>query len=51
MQPALLVVGELGEPTSDPSMPEERPVDPEAVAMAGARNGLQILGPPPAMLV
>ncbi|MEO0492378.1 MAG: cupin domain-containing protein [Actinomycetota bacterium] len=44
-------VGELGEPTSDPFMPEERPVDPEAVAMAGARNGLQILGPPPAMLV
>ena len=43
-------VGELGEPTDAPVMPEERPIDPEAVAMAGARNGLQILGPPPAAL-
>ena len=44
-------VGELGEPTAEPVMPEEGPIDPEAVAMAGARNGLQILGPPPAPLV
>lgn len=44
-------VGELGEPIAEPVMPEEGPIDPEAVAMAGARNGLQILGPPPAMLV
>ena len=44
-------VGELGKPTAEPVMPEEGPIDPEAVAMAGARNGLQILGPPPAPLV
>ena len=40
-------VGELGEAIDEPTMPEEGPIDPEAVAVAGARNGLQILGPPP----
>ena len=43
-------VGELGEEMDEPAMPEPGPVDPEAVAMAGARNGLQLLGPPPAPL-
>ncbi|MEM9465509.1 MAG: cupin domain-containing protein [Actinomycetota bacterium] len=43
-------VEELGEQIDEPVMPEPGPVDPDAVAMAGARNGLTLLGPPPAPL-
>ena len=43
-------VTELGEIMDEPRLPEPGPIDPEAVAVAGARNGLQLLGPPPAAL-
>lgn len=43
-------VEELGEALDEPVLPQPGPVDPEAVAIAGARNGLTLLGPPPAPL-
>ncbi len=43
-------VEELSTPTESASMPEPGPVDPGEVAAAGGRNGIEVLGPPPAPL-
>ena len=40
----------LSEPTDVPALPEPVEIDPGAVAMAGADNGIELLGPPPAPL-
>lgn len=43
-------VSELGTLADEPVLPEPGEIDPGAVAMAGARNGIEVLGPPPAPL-
>ncbi len=43
-------VAELGDELSDPVLPAPTDIDPAAVAEAGARHGITILGPPPAPL-
>lgn len=44
------MVAELGAATNEPVMPAPIPVDPAEVAAAAGRNGIEILGPPPAPL-
>lgn len=43
-------VEELSTPTDEPVMPEPVEIDPGQVAMVGAKNGIEVLGPPPAPL-
>ncbi len=43
-------VTELGELTDEPVMPEPVEIDPAEVGAACARNGMEVLGPPPAPL-
>ena len=43
-------VDELSEPTDEPILPAPGEIDPGQVAAAGARNGIELLGPPPAPL-
>ena len=41
-------VDELSTPADGPVMPEPVEIDPGTVAAAGAQNGIELLGPPPA---
>ncbi len=44
------MVSELGIPTDDATIPDEMDIDPGQVAMICGRNGIDVLGPPPAPL-
>lgn len=43
-------VDELSVPADGPVQPEPIEIDPGQVAMVGAKNGIELLGPPPAPL-
>ncbi len=44
------MVSALGDPTTEPAMPEPMDIDPGHVALVTGQHGIDVLGPPPAPL-